>query len=553
MAELLERLVEPASFDYSKVLSIEPRINFKLGLTFPSPPINLACLSLLYKATYSPGDAAIVASDPDIILALVEAWLTTPETAIAARSLRILSGLLEIDVVGSSSNRDEPSLNSHGQGLVWRRILRDRDIYGRLFSLCSLSTLGQEGQPNARNKTVAQARLLEFLGLFARFRELRSPQLPGIESDYCVTDGGLLEFATLHMIDYEGDIMMHANLIEFLVTYVSQYDDISSALGPPVLVEPTPHSSVALDFLISKGLHSRTISYFIDPEKLDSLISPRSANYLSAYVSRCPNHFLQTDQSLSKAIIHCLAGRLRAASWINNNAPKSTLQVLASLPRKALVPQSDGESHHFLIPTIKANVDAFNTLSLVFGRAADDASQPLISARMNQERRKFFENDREIAHVLYQSYLDKNPSFWQDIVSTARKVALKEEALEAVHLIGAVLSARWGPTGAASAFSGTVAILKEPTRDIVLPYLMERDQIFSGEGDSSSTAYAVATARHDVLVLLHRKIKELATNHSTDPDGESWRELLGAIGRRAAQGPLGISSNVGGHVGLLEL
>ena len=553
MAELLERLVESPSFGYSQVLSIDPRIDFKLGLGFPSVPVNLACLALLHKATFSPSDAAIAASDPGIILALVESWLSTSETAVASKALRVLSGLLKIDVVHPPHEKGVVTPNAHGQGLVWRRMLRDRDIYSRIFSLCSMKTLGQEGQPNARHKSIAQARLLEFLSLFAKYRELQTSQIPGVEKEYGVSDGGLLEFATVLMIDYEDDIMLHADLIAFFVRYVSQYDDTSSALGLPILVEPSPHSSAALDFLISKGLHSRTISYFVDPKKHSHFIYSQSALYISAYVSRCPNHFLLVDRSLPRAILRCLSDRLRVASWAEHTTPRAELRVLSSLPPEALLPQPDEDSPLFLVPTRPANADALHALSIIFSYSAKNWPKALPLPRAHREQQEPLSSNQITSEILYTMYLARNLSLWNDVVSAARTVALKEQAIAAVHFIGAIVSADWTPPEGKPGSVGIMAILSEPTRDVVLPYLMEPDQVFSGVGDSSSAAYAVAMAKHEILMLFYKGLQDLLVSHEEDGVSESWKELLGAVRKRIAQGPLRGSTSVGGHVASMEL
>ena len=149
-------------------------------------------------------------------------------------------------------------------------------------------------------------------------------------------------------------------------------------------------------------------------------------------------------------------------------------------------------------------------------------------------------------------YLNRNPSLWNDIVATARTVALKEQAIAAVEVIGAVLSADWSTDETVRA-TGTIAIISEPTRDVVLPYLMEQDQVFSGVGDSSSAAYAVAAAKHEVLVLFYETLKNSPIPDDNEADSESWQALLDAVRRRAAQGPLRGLTSVGGHVASMEL
>jgi hypothetical protein len=137
-----------------------------------SAPINHVTLTLLAKASQS--DAAIIAGQPGVMMALVQLWLCTPETAVAQKALDV--GPLEVDHKRQTpetyddlgSRIDGNVERGKGQGLVWRRLFGDRDIYGRLLSFCSLRTVGQANQPSKRDKTVAQARLMDLIPKVAK-------------------------------------------------------------------------------------------------------------------------------------------------------------------------------------------------------------------------------------------------------------------------------------------------------------------------------------------------------------------------------------------------
>jgi hypothetical protein len=482
------------------------------------------------------------------------------------------------------------------QGLMWRRIFRDRDIYGKLFSICSLKTLDQPGQLNKREKTIAQGRLLQLVQDLIRFPDLATSQIPSIEKEYGVSDGGLLEFVATGMVDYQDDVLMHMALMDFF-SHIIQVDSAEMhATDSLRKIDYGNHSSPMLEFMIAKGLHGRTMSYYLEPDKHDALdmtyLYGRSANYIAAYASAAPTHLFSSN-TLNRVLyrlFHVLDG-LPASQLASESAPHHDLHLLASLPRMTLLPrpQSQQESPLFSITLQPANSDVYRTLATIFGgpdalqedRQIADLPQPSSS----HERLDLVKRDRAAARGLYFLYLERNPNFWQQITRVASTFALEEKALAANALIKAVIESNWAPlppgpdsevSSSAAPFplltepelesycrsrasplppDGIRAIMSEPALSVVFPYLMKPAQSFSNvtgpRADVESVAYKVASAKHDVLISLHRRLKELSQESDSEPG--AWSQLVGAVGARVSRGPLGGGSTVGGSVGVLEL
>lgn len=322
VTQLIEYLTRPPTFDFHRVLAIKPEIDFVAGLSAPLPSINLITLRLLRKACSTQGAADMIAGKPDVVAALVRLWLRSIDIAVVQMCLETLLGLLIVGGEGASHRQliDE--------NLMWRRLFRDRDIYGSIFALCSLKTVGQDGQLSKHDKTSAQARLLDLL-LEIDSEPVRRSQFPDIEQIYDVVDGGLLKFATIHMVDFSDDIIMHLNLIHFFAEFLRSRSPMSD-------------SSKALSFLVETGLHSRTLSYYIEPSKHaqpdQSFLYGSSANYISTYASSCPSHLL-SQSSLLEAILGRLSmlfEGLTLISTVQAESFKHDLQVLVSLPQAAL-------------------------------------------------------------------------------------------------------------------------------------------------------------------------------------------------------------------------
>ena len=565
---LVDTLVRPEKFNFDEVLAIEPKIDFAAGLSSFSPPINLVTLSLLSKATLGRGYSEIVAGRPDVVAALIRLWLETSETAVADKAQAVLLGLLKAHDINLVEENDLQQGRAFYEGLMWRRFIRDRDIYGSIFVLCSLTTAGREGQPSKKETTIGQARLLDLL-LQIDCEDLRTTQFPDIEEQFGVRNGGLLDFAALHMVDYQDDVLMHMTLIEFYTKY------LSSAFHSKKINDCSPNSSKALDFLLEKGLHSRSMSYYLEPDNtsLDSTwLYNSSANYLSTYCSSHPTHLLNSSPSVVDTLftrLWTVLDGVSSSQWAQNMAPAHDLRVLVSLPRVALLQNIDYFSPLFLVRAWPANSDAFCALAAIFHGGAHQTSAQNADNVMLQEA--------AAARALYFRYLEHSPKFWAHVINAAETVALKDTALAAIDLVDAVITAQWAvlptnpETNTATQYSlpseselsqkchssqplppsGVLAILASPALEDVISYLLRPAQSFSnlvgGRGDTESAAYKVAVRKYEVLEMFHKELQGVAS--STGQMGE----ILAAVRKRLAQGPMGGSSDVGGSVETMEL
>ena len=241
---LLGKLVDP--FSFSDVLQLNPPVDFVAGLDVSAVPFNLLVLQLLSKASKSSKDAAILANMPAVIHALVNLLLCTPEMGVADKAINILVELLQAD-------REEANVAVHGvgfdsipkaggQGLLWRRVFGDKDIYSIFFSPCDLKS----GGPSKREKTVAQARLLALLPRIGQldWNYLLRSHHPEIEREHgLAADESLLDFASHYMVDIKDDVLVHMNLLQFYADLIAHVHD------------PVTSTSPSLSYLKSQNLH----------------------------------------------------------------------------------------------------------------------------------------------------------------------------------------------------------------------------------------------------------------------------------------------------------
>ena len=528
-------------------------------MTSPHPAVNQAVLALLEKAKYHTSDIGIVAGKPEIVGALVRLWLCIPDTAVALRAHEILLALLLADAENLFL---DSGLTLADEGLLWRRIFRDKDIYGSLYSICSLSTAGQEGQIPTKDKTIAQARLLDML-LCIDSEPIRTSQLRDVEERYGVKNGGLLHFAAMHMIDHEGDVLMHMTLIDFFTKYLSKkLPGVPKSKDDSLSFEES--TSFALQFARETGFHERTMGYYLSLDSHPTLertyLYGSAAKYIAIYCNIYPQDVVNQWGFVKSVLARLTLVFQRQWSRVNHD-----LHVMESLPRVVLIPR-DHASPFLLLPTVSANPDILNTLAYMFHGDSD----PRLSTSIQQE-------NSAATRALFFLYMEHHEDFWPQIVHAASTIAVKDVALAAISLIGAVITAMWAPLpetspsdslyplptekalmekcvmdGVSLPDSGIKTIMSYPAKSSVVPYLMKPAQIFSnlvggGQGDVESAAYNVAVAKHDVLILLHQRLKDWL---SSDEDSEG---MMTAIRRRIAQGPMGGTSEVGGRVATLDL
>ena len=578
IAQLINRLTYPMRYSFSRVLAISPAVDFLAGLTVALPPVNIVTLHLLEKAKYRTSDIGILAGKPEVAGALVRLWLCTQDTAVAVKAKDVLIGLLLADEESEDNMGSSFDSGIMEAGLMWRRVFRDRDIYGSIFTTCSLSNVGEPGHLSKREKTVAQARLLDLV-LKLDSEPLRTSQIPEIEQKYDVGDGGLLSFAAIKMVDYKTDVLMHMTLLDFLTDYLSSAHTTIPSTGDDSM-EIKNVSSYNLQFLRKHGLHDRSMALYLNPQAQDpidmSILYGASARYIATYCSTYPEDLLKRHE-LMHGILDRLTRVLRnvtSGQWAQGQAPKHDLHVLVSVPRTLLLPRDQGSSPLWLIRIHPPSELGFNSLAHIF-HGSDDIEWDHDTADEVAERIRL---ENAASRALFYLYVEHWPNFWRTVIKAAEAVAMKDVALAAISIIAAVITAKWCrlPTTSAAAatdfalpteeqladkchtngiplpLSGVEAVMCEPAMASVLPYLMKPAQTFSslvggGRGDVESAAYKVARAKYDVLVHLHQELKLWARDQ---PDVE---EMVTTVGRRVAQGPMGDSSEIGGRIGTMEM
>jgi len=163
-----------------------------------------------------------------------------------------------------------------GQGLLWRRVFQDRNIYGLIFSLCSSKTVGaEEYQLDERQKSLAQGRLLRILPRLAAldFHTVTHTHFPEIEEQYGLQDGehGLLFFAMVDMVDKQ-DILMHLNLIDLFIEFLEKMS--TTELTQPTLdyLADLTKKVAGSDGALYKSLEAIAVSPDSPPELVDLLV-----------------------------------------------------------------------------------------------------------------------------------------------------------------------------------------------------------------------------------------------------------------------------------------
>jgi hypothetical protein len=229
ICSLAIKLLGPLSF--TQVMSLASEDAIIQALRSPAPSANILAMTILQKASKVPSEAAILATMKNIISEFIIRWLSAPQVEVGEKGTRVLGDLLDIDCEirpqdGLPQNGMEVAVRKPpGQGLMWRRIFHDRDIYNLVLSLCSAGPHhnAEEGL-SALQLTLAQGRLFRILPRLAALNlgAVTRSDFPDLTQQYAPVDGdeGLLQFAALHMIDKE-DMLVHLNLIDFFESLVA--------------------------------------------------------------------------------------------------------------------------------------------------------------------------------------------------------------------------------------------------------------------------------------------------------------------------------------------
>lgn len=569
-----------AYFTFTDLQSIDPPINLVAGFKAPSPPINLLALSLLAKAGQKHSEAAVVAGDSDLVASLVELWLSTSSGEVAQAALDTLWALLEVDVANHLENGEYKHTGdeSHtGQGLLWRRVFTDKDVYGLLFGLCSLES-DAPGDLSKRERTLAQGRLMTLLVKAGKLRWdiISTAQVPEIEAKY--QSSSLLHFTTCHMVQVS-DVLMHMTLLNF-------FRELLEIDGPGLAARSyvqstSTFSSPALDFLVEHKLHSKVLTYYLDESKLDAVdllyLSGPVMAYVARYAEMYPNHLLQNPSTLLDGIISRINRSLAipTAQWAHGEVPTGHLAILASLPRVLLVEAGKhGANPVLAIPTNPPNGEALDVLAKILHGPLRTRVTDSMNLNTSGSTPTDWDREAAAARILYFLYVNQHPAFWDNVVGAADVLVMKDIALSAITFMKAITTANWklSPSAPANAnssrfqlpseeglgqlspatngffpTSGAWAVLTPPALTTLLPYLFKpprsyADFVGGGAGDSQSVVWKVATAKHDVLVALHSRLQE------TDGQVEGFEDIMRTLQQRVNEGPWGPVQSGGAQV-----
>ncbi|QDS75216.1 hypothetical protein FKW77_000198 [Venturia effusa] len=519
---LLTKLLDPIPLP--AILDLEPPIDLVQGLDVAAAPFNLLTLSLLDKADLASARRLASVYQP-LFVALVTLWLSTETEGVADKASKVLLKLLEMDMPGPDTVAWD--------GLVWKRIFRDKDVYKQIFAITSLD-LGKSSLSKNRT-TIAQARLMDWLPVVGAmdWAAISQSYHPEIEDSYGLPSGkqSLLDWTATFMVDYRGDLLMHRNLVRF-------YSHLLTT------VSATVSRASALMFLKSQGHHERTAMYYIQPDHPSHDPADRSflygpaALYVASWATLYPEDFTSTIEA-AEQIVGKIASALQIspARWAHGYSPAEDLHVLASLPGSYLT-SLGSRSPHLAIPSKAANSDALNTLTTLFHGPISLTTITLPPTSVSSAHR---ESELEAAGELYTSYYSLNTDLWKDVTSHADTVALKEQALAAINLIKAFVTAPWG---------GTSALINSSARSTVVPWLLAPPRTYSnlvgGHGDAESAAYVVAMARFDVLRAFFAKVKNL--------EGDDCRLIETAARERLTEGAFGSRrTEIGGRITTMDL
>jgi hypothetical protein len=329
-------------------------------------------------------------------------------------------------------------------------------------------------------------------------------------------------------------------------------------------VRTSPHlthydSSLSLDFVKEQGIHKDIIDFHTSdsPGMEHSFLGGRTAHYIAEYAITYPENFenspeLQTiRQHVHRNIRKCEA---------------NDLTIVAAMPRASLVPQRAtglawDDCVILDIPIKRTNPDALKTLATVFhGPPKEEIVFPARDVANSASNRTVVES--AYARLLTSLYYTKNSTFFSDLITHADTVAMKENALAALSLLSAIITANWDSTTLPEKipendpiylrlqeFPKTpIDLILDPTiSGGVLPYLIKPATTFSnlvgGRGDAENAAYQVAMAKFDVLQVLGRRLES---------DG-GRQDVIAMVRRRVSEGPWGVGGSAGSRIGTLEL
>jgi len=253
LTRLLERTVLLIPFDDLKNAISADKL--EEGLNSPSVPVQLLCLAYISKAADTPSGASFVAASSSLVKCLVTTWLSSESTEVAERSVEAISALLTVDSPGTLTMiaAEGRMAETQGQGLLWRRIFQDPEVYSVLFEWTSLSSSRRDikTKKGMQLVTISQARLFDFIVRASQldWTAITTSSLPEIEDKYVSSSttiehpyGGILRYAASHMIDRK-DYLMEFLRQDFFVKLLGVVEENNNRNVSQKLLEAIQHEA----------------------------------------------------------------------------------------------------------------------------------------------------------------------------------------------------------------------------------------------------------------------------------------------------------------------
>jgi hypothetical protein len=282
IVSLAIKLLRPLRFN--DVLTLASEESLIRALESPAPSANILAMTVIEKASKAPSDTAILSIMKGVVAAFLRAWLSSPSVEVGEKATKALGDLLEVDCdrasAASLNNRmnglEISTQKQPGQGLLWRRIFYDKDIYGLLYNLCVLQNTGTgDGQLDERQKSLAQARMLRVLPRLAAldFAAVSRSDFADIGTGYGLEHGelGLLYFASKQMISKE-DMLMHITLIDFFAEFLDMLSMTQVSGSTMEYLIKLMQTVTADDIAMYKSLESLAMSPNSSPELVELLV-----------------------------------------------------------------------------------------------------------------------------------------------------------------------------------------------------------------------------------------------------------------------------------------
>ncbi|RMZ89915.1 hypothetical protein DV736_g2846, partial [Chaetothyriales sp. CBS 134916] len=268
LTRLLERSVRLIPFDELKTTISTAKL--EEGLRSPSVPVQLLCLAYLTKAADRPSGAAFVAASSSLVQLLITTWLSVESTEVSERALECIVALLGVDSPNNLTvvPSDPTPGAAHGQGLLWRRIFHDAEVYSLLFLWTSLVKSNHELTTikGRQAVTISQARLFDFVAQVAQLDwvEITATALPNVEAVFIKQDddaqaqpyGGLLRYVASGMID-QSDYLMEVLRQDFFLKLLKIVEEGGSTTHFPPRMLQAIQQEAGIDTLPfeTDGLH----------------------------------------------------------------------------------------------------------------------------------------------------------------------------------------------------------------------------------------------------------------------------------------------------------